>query len=138
MKKIRGFTLIEMVLMIAIGSVLIGGIVLFTFQLSRNTMDIKDMMIATYLAKRQVVHIQRWAYDDINNVSPGPDEAPFTGYWYQRKVSEIASVAAPFGTFGLKKIEVLIARAPGDFDQNILVRIITYRQRYVEFGDGLV
>lgn len=53
-RDFRGFTMIEMIMLVAIGAFVVGGIVAFTRNVAENTIATKDRLAALDLAQRQM------------------------------------------------------------------------------------
>ena len=133
MKKNSGFTLIEFVMIIAIGSFLVAGIVLFTRQQIVNGVNMRDFLIASNLAKLKMAEMNNTTYASLPaGTTTLPAEPSFSGFAVQRVISTIATS----GTITLRQINVLVDYTGGSFS-NPLVQLITYRQSSTTFGDGV-
>ena len=137
MKSSRGFTLIELIVAIAVGSFLIAGIVLFTQQQTSDGIRVKDYLAVLHLAKMKLAETNNMAYASLATGSVVlPDEASFPGFDIQRTVSDVATATVGGQTIRLRQYSVNIDYAGGAFT-NPLVRLVTYRQSQTTFGDGV-
>ena len=133
MKSVRGVTLIELILIIAIGAVLTVGLVKFGTQMVRQGILARDTVIAYNLARLKMAETE---VADFSTLTLGntalADEASFPAYDIRRTCSNVASVAGPIT---LRRVDILIDYAGGNFSRP-LARVITYRHNLVRFGNG--
>ena len=130
MKKKQGFTLIEFIVIIAVGSFLVVGIVLFTRQQIINTVKMQDFLIASNLARLKMAVMNNTAYPSVGTTAPST-EASFPGFIFRQAVTDVAAS----GGSSLRQIQIDVDYSGGSFD-NPIVRLITYRQSNTTFGDG--
>ena len=130
MKNQSGFTLIESVMMIAIGSFLVSGIVLFTRQQTLNAMTMRDFLMASNLARLKMAQMNNTAYPAVGTTAPAA-EGSFPGFIFQQVVTGVATS----GLSSVRQVEIRVDKSGGSFT-NPLVSLITYRQSDTTFGDG--
>ena len=125
----RGFTLIEFVMMIAVSSFLIVGIVLFTRQQVINGVRMRDFVIANNLAKLKMAQMNNTSISLLpigTTIFPAP-EPSFPNFDVERVVSGISS--------SLRQIKILVDYRGRNFSSP-LIQLITYRHVNTTFGDG--
>ncbi len=131
-KTQKGFTLIEFVMMIAISSFLVAGIVLFTRQQMVNGLQMRDFLVASNLARLKMAQMNNTAYSSLPvGTTTLPVEPSFPGFAAQRVISAVATS----GPSSLRQIKILLDYNGGAFSSP-LVQLITYRQSNTTFGDG--
>ncbi len=126
-------TLIELVLVIAVGSVLVLGLVMFSREQVERGVQARDLVIAANLVELKMAQMNNTAFASIptGNVTLA-SEASFPGFQIQRRVSNVTSR----GGFTLRLVDIRVRRVGGSFNQP-LARALTYRQSAVTFGDGV-
>ncbi|GEM_PF-1904963 len=104
-RSAHGFTMIEMIMLIAIGAFVVGGIVAFTRNVTENTIALKDRLAALDLAQRQMETELNAYYGWIgadpggdcldstpefktHNLKPGITETVYGSFKVQRNVTE--------------------------------------------------
>ena len=128
----EGFTLIEFVMMIAISSFLIVGIVLFTRKQVVTGIRMRDFLVANNLAKLKMTQMNNTAFSLLPvSTTTLPVESSFPGFAAQRVISTVSTS----GTSSLRQINILVDYSGGSFSSP-LVKLITYRQSNTTFGDG--
>ena len=132
MKKHRGMTLIELILVIAVGAVLVLGIVLFTRQQTINGVQLRDFTIAYNLGRLKMAQMNLTAYASIPvGTFDYPNEPSFPGYKVRRITSTVTETTiAGKGLVGVRQIDMRVDRSSGNFSKP-LVKLITYRQSHV-------
>ncbi|HTL70510.1 MAG TPA: prepilin-type N-terminal cleavage/methylation domain-containing protein [Candidatus Eisenbacteria bacterium] len=132
-KSSAGVTLIELILIIAIGAVVTGGAVRFAVELTRQGIRARDAAVAYNLARLKMAEADA---ADFSTLTTGnavlPDEASFPGYDIRREISDVATAAGPIT---LRRVDIVVDYAGGTF-ASPLARLITYRHNLVRFGDG--
>src|SRR3990167_3690659 len=131
MRKPNGFTLIEFVMIIAVGSFLVAGIVLFTRQQIVNGVKMRDFLIASNLAELKMAQMNNTAYPATGTTTPSA-EASFPGFIFQQVVTSVATS----GGSSVRQIQMDVDYSGSSFTSP-LVRLITYRQSNTPFGDGV-
>ncbi len=129
-KSDKGFTLIEFVMMIVVGSFLVSGIVLFTKQQVISATEMRDFLIASNLSRLKIAQMNNAAYPAVGTTTPSA-EASFPGFIFRQVVT---SVAASGGS-SVRQVQLDVDYTGGSFS-NPLVRLITYRQSDTTFGNG--
>ena len=132
MRKSRGMTLIELVMIIAIGSALVTGIVTFTQQQSVNGTRMRDYLIALNLARIKMAIQNNTAYASLPAAGTLPAEASLTGFISQIRYGTIITS----GVYNLKPVFIDTDYVGGSF-ANPIVTLVTYREDHVTFGDGI-
>lgn len=127
----KGFTLIEFVMIIAVGSFLVAGIVLFTRQQIVGGVKMRDFLIASNLAKLKMAQMNNTVYPATGTTTPSA-EASFPGFIFRQVVTNVATS----GASSVRQIQIDVDYSGGSF-ANPLVRLMTYRQSNTTFGDGV-
>ncbi len=135
-----GYTMIEMIMTIAIGSVLVGGLVLFSQQIMLSAVKARNLSISLHLA---IVEIERANVMDYSTLVAGTTDLPVTlnhpGFKARRIVSIVNIPPPPPPTGGgtavseLRRIDIKVDLATGNFS-NPLVQLTTYRNSYLLFS----
>lgn len=127
-RLVAGWTLIEIILMIAVGSILaIGATRAMQSQMSA-VIQFRNYMVALHLAKRQMAILNNTAYASLTTASAA--DATFTSFTVATTVTTPYTSAAPAAN--VKKVVVEVS-TPED---GILVQLNTYRTDVVSFGNG--
>lgn len=132
LKNQRGFTLIEFIVVIAVGSFLVAGIVLFSRQQIETVTSLRDMQIALNLAKLKMAEMNNTAYASLPvGTTTLASDSTFPGFMFQRVITSVATS----GTNSLRQIDINVALTTGSF-ASPLVKLTTYRESDTTFGDG--
>lgn len=127
----RGMTLIETVMMIAVGSIVVGGIVHFTQTLTINENKMRDRLFALDLAQMQMESLMNTPYTSL---ADGSTDIVFYGFKVRQTVALDRTLTQTQGsvslTFSVKKITMTADYGSGDFTKPLL-QIVTYRQSNV-------
>jgi hypothetical protein len=126
MKNKRGVTLLELTMMIALGSILIIGISRGAQAQIKNTVDMRNYMIALNLAKKQMAIMNNGAYPAVGTTAPAADAA-FPNFTYSQVVSSVATS----GVYSIRQIQLDVLNGT-----RVLVRLYTYRSDLITFGNG--
>jgi type II secretory pathway pseudopilin PulG len=130
MKRKSGLTLVELVLMIAISSVLLISLSRAVQALIESQVVMRDTYIALNLAKLQMAKMNNAAYPAAGTTNPTSAES-FTDFGYTQVVTEIFTS----GGNSVREIYLDVTRAG-----EVLVRLYTYRTNAVNgttgFGNG--
>lgn len=128
-------TLVELITILAVGSILIVGLVLFVRSQVENSVRMRDFQIGVNLARLKMA--------DANNIPPAslaagtydyPGEPSFPGFKVQRKIALVTQTTMPGGVVDtLWRIDMLVDYVSGDFSKP-LVGLITYRQNHATFS----
>jgi prepilin-type N-terminal cleavage/methylation domain-containing protein len=137
-KGARGFTMVELIMTIAIGSVLVLGIVLFTRTQFEQSVRSSDLLTAMNLARLKMADLDRQAYASIPATGSTTNYAAdpvIPGFIVRLNVTLVESAGAGANLRELKQLELLVDYVGGDFVPP-LARLITYRQNGTSFGNG--
>lgn len=139
---VRGMTMIEVIMMIAIGSFIVSGIVLFSRQLSMNALEMQNRIMATDTARLDAEAVTRSAYNSVVSST-----TTINGFSVRRTVGTAAMFDQQAlddndlatGTVDpgwvmvrsrLKQITIEVDEAGGDFSSP-LAQILTFKQSLV-------
>lgn len=126
-----GFTLIELIVTIAVGGFLVAGIVLLTRQQVMAGVQSRDHLTAVQLAKRRMAEVSNLPDASLATSTSSPYDSALPGFQCRTTVTnELTS-----GTVILRQILVEVDRASGSFEAP-LASLRTYRVNVVTFGDG--
>jgi len=129
----RGFTLIEMVMIIAVGSIVVGGMVLFSAQHARQSVQMRDQVVSIYLAQRYMAESNNVAFAALPPATTNfAADAAFGGFRARRIVTALATS----GTNVLRQVEIQVARTADAAFAAPVARLWTYRQSNVTYGTG--
>ena len=130
----KAFSLIELIVMIAVGSFLVSGLVLFTNQQMKNGVQMRDFLVALDLARLKIAESNNTAYASLPvGTTSLADDPSFSGFDLQRVIS-LVNTGAP-NPVTIRQIDISVDYAGGTF-LNPLVKLTTYRQSNTTFGDG--
>ncbi len=129
--KKRGFTLIELILMIAVGSILLLGISSAAQLQVKATTDNRDFLIALHLAKRQMAIMNKGAYPAVASEAALTADAAFPDFIPTREVVSVDTS----GSFSLREIRIRIRK--GSSSGPVLITLYTYRSDLLTFGNGI-
>src|SRR3989338_312905 len=105
--KSKGFSLIEFIVMIAVGSFLVSGIVLFTLQQTKNGTQMRDFLVALDLARLKMAEMNNTAYASLPvGTTALADDPSFPGFDIQRAVS-LVNTGAP-NSVTIRRIDIRI------------------------------
>ena len=134
-KNNQGFSLIEFIVMIAVGSFLVSGLVLFTRQQAVNGTQMRDFLVALDLARVKMAEMNNTAYASLTvGTTTLADDASFPGFDIQRVIT-LVNTGAP-NPVTIRQIDIKIDYAGGTFS-NPLIKLSAYRQSNTTFGDGI-
>ena len=128
----RGMTLIELVMIIAVGSALLVGVIKFTQQQILNGSRMRDYLIAANLAKLKMAVQNNTAYASLPAAGTLPAEASLGGFISQIRYGTIITS----GVDNLKPVFIDVDYTGGSF-ANPVVTLVSYREDHVTFGDGV-
>lgn len=123
-----GWTLIEIILMIAVGSILAIGATRAVQSQMTAVIKFKNYMMALHLAKRQMAILNNTAYASLSTASAA--DTTFTDFTVSTTVTTPYTNVSPAAN--VKKVVVEVS-TPKD---GILVQLNTYRTDIVSFGNG--
>ncbi len=124
-----GMTLIELIMLIAIGSIIVGGVVMFVRELTVSQTRMRDRLLALDLAQMQMESLMNSPYDSLADGTV----SVFYGFKVKQTVTETASVTQTYTapnvtlTYAVKKISLTADYESGDFSKP-LFQLTTYRQ----------
>ena len=127
MKAKRGFSLIELVIMIAVSSALFVGMGRAVQSQIKMAGDNRDYLIALNLAKQQMAIMNLASLPAVGTTTPSDVGVAFSGFTFTQVVTSIAVS----GSFNLRQIQMDVLKGG-----TVLVRLYTYRTDLVTFGDG--
>ena len=139
MKRISGTTLIELIMTIAIGAFLVGGLTLSYQQQVKSSTQMRDFLIAMNLAQEWQADANNTDFDALSNtIGVG-----LQGF-HIKMIVDIASSTPindpeyPGGSYtvALKMIDIRVILTGGNFDSP-LARLVTYRVNHAQFGNGV-
>ena len=140
MRNSRGMTLIELIMIIAIGSALVAGVVKFTQQQIYNGSRMRDYLVALNLARIQMAKDNNTNYATLRGASVPPfwtdlgseSGGSFPGFILRRYIQSETT-----GATGVKimQVDIKVDYAGGTF-ANPIVWLITYHKDHVFFGPG--
>ena len=136
-----GMTMIEVIMMITIGSFIVSGIVLFSRELSVNAVNLQNRISATDIGRQEAEAVMRSAYAAVPD---GTIVTVINGFRVMRQVSPVSQwvqtaldenhlgmgPGAVIITHGLRQVEIRVDEADGDFSSP-LARILTFKQSHV-------
>ena len=130
MKRLRGFTLMEITITIAVAAVLFTGVSSAVQALIGAAVQNRDYLIALNLAKRQMAVMNNSSYPAVASETALSADSAFTDFI---PTQEVVSVATN-GSESIREIRVRVRR--GSSSGPVLVLLYTYRSSIVSFGDG--
>ena len=122
----RGFSLMELTLMIAVGAILLVGVGRAIQNQMVNAIDMRNFMVSLNLVKRQMAVMNNAAYPAVGTTSPATD-ALFPNFTFTRVVTAVAAN----GANNIRRIQMDVSIG-GD----LIVRVYTYRTNTATFGNG--
>ena len=122
----RGFSLIELVIMIAVSSALFVGMGRAVQSQLKTATDNRDYLIALHLAKQQMARMNEAAYPAVGTTAPASDAA-FPNFTF----SQVVSAVVTSGTSSIRQIQMDVLKGSA-----VLVRLYTYRSNIITFGNG--
>lgn len=133
-RKNRGLTLIELILVVAVGSILVVGLVLFARSEIENTVRVRDFLIAMNLARLEMAVTEN---QPSSSLAAGtydyPSEANFPGFKIRRIITLLTQTTMPDSTVNtLWQVDMIADYATGNFSAP-LFKLITYRQNHATF-----
>ena len=129
-KDQRGFSLIEMTIMIAIGAVLFTSITRSAMTLSKAITENREYLVALNLAKRQMAISDNSAYPAVAAEAAQTAHTDFPDFIPTQEVTSIAVS----GSNSIRQITIRIRR--GSATGAVLMRLDTYRSDIITFGNG--
>ncbi len=133
--RARGFTIVELILVVAVGSLLVLGITLFTAQQVSNGSQMRDFLEALDLARLKMAEMNNTTYASLPvGTTTLTGEPSFPGLALQRVVT-LVNTGAP-NPVTLRRIDIKVDHTGGTF-ANPLIQLTTYRESNTTFGDGV-
>ena len=126
----RGYSLIEMTLMIAIGAVLFISIGPAAQNLAERAIENRDYLIALNLAKWQMALLMNSGYPAVTSETAQTADPAFPDFIPTQEVVD----AATSGAHSLREVRVRVRR--GSSSGPVLVLLHTYRSDILTFGNG--
>lgn len=130
-RAVRGATLIELTMMIAVAAVFFIGLSRGYMTLVKCTADSRDYLIAYNLARRQMAIMNNSAYPAVVAETALAADPDFPNFIPTQTVTSVATS----GSNSIRLITVRIRR--NSLSGAVLVRLDTYRTDLVTFGNGL-
>ena len=123
-------------MIIVAAAVLVIGVVKFTHQQIKNSTKMRDYLIALNLARLQMARTNNIDYATLtaSTNTTLPQEANFLGFDVRRAVGA-ETTGAPNGV-KIKEVDIIVDYVGGDFTTSPLIKLVTYRENNVTFGDG--
>ena len=127
----KGFTLIEMIIMIGVASVLMIGMGRAVRSQVESVTRMRNFYVAMNLAKKYMAVMNNAAFPGLGTTDPesAGDKTSFPGFTMSQVVSNVATSGADFNY----RIEITVTSAN---DSRQLVDLNTYRTNTASFGDG--
>ena len=126
----RGFSLMEMTIMIAIGAVLFTSLSRSVMTLSELITDNRNYTIALSLAKRQMAIMNNAAYPAVAAEAAQTAHTDFPSFIPTQTVTSVATS----GTNSIRQITIRIRL--NSVTGPVLIRLDTYRSNIITFGNG--
>ena len=143
-RGVAGMTMIEVILLIAIGSFVVMGIVLFTRQMALNATQTRERLAAMDVARAAMEEVMRMNYAALPS---GDTDFNLNGYRVRRSVNTTAGWSKTvrddnrlFGAgqvdefivipFGVRQIQIFVDEPGGDFTVP-LVQIVSFKHSHV-------
>ena len=130
LSKSRGFTLIEMALMIAIGAALFIGIGPAAQNLAERAIENRNYLIALNLAKWQMAIMMNSSYPAVAAETEQTADPAFPDFV---PTQEVVS-ADTNGAHSLREVRIRVRH--GSSSGPVLVLLHTYRSDVITFGNG--
>ena len=125
-----GFTLIELVMMTAIGGIILTGMSLATQTQMRTVIDNRNYLIALNLAKQEMAVMNLAAYPAVAAEAALTADPAFPNF---TPTQEVVSIATNGGN-SIREIRIRIRK--GSISGPVLVALYTYRSDILTFGNG--
>ena len=126
----RGFTLIEMTIMIGVAAVLFISVSRAAQTLVDASVENRNYLVALNLAKNQMAIMNNAAYPAVAAETTQTAISPFTDFI---PTQEVVSVATSGGN-SIRQITIRIRL--GSATGSVLIRLDTYRSNILTFGNG--
>ncbi len=130
-KNNRGFTLIEMTMIVVVGAALMFGIVFAAQALFKSTVENRNYLIAFNLARRQMAIANNGTYPAVSSETAQTTDGNFPDFVPTQEVTQIDTS----GSNSLRQICVRVHL--GSSSGPVLVTLYTYRSDILTFGDGV-
>jgi prepilin-type N-terminal cleavage/methylation domain-containing protein len=127
----RGFTLIEMTLMIAVGSILVTSLVFAAQTHYKATIENRNYLIGFNLARRQMAIMYNTGYPAIMSETAQAVDSGFPDFIPTQEVTLIDSAGGH--TLEQICIRVRLRSSTGP----VLASLYTFRSDIITFGDGV-
>ena len=133
----KGYTLVEFIAILGVGSVLVVGLTFFLRAQTENAVRTRDYVIALNLARLQMEKASATSIGGAEWGSRLFNDPLFPGMLGQQTVTALRTNASPSATLFQIDEEVGYGPAGGPYNPaNRLVILSTYRESRVVFGDG--
>ncbi len=130
-KNRRGFTLMEMTIMIGIGAVLFMGLSRSVLTLTELIIENRNYLTAFNLAKRQMAIMENSAYPAVAAEAAQTADTAFPSFIPTQTVTSVA-------TSGTNSIRLITIRVRlNSVTGAVLVRFDTYRSNIITNGNGI-
>lgn len=130
-KHPRGFTLMEMTIMIGLGAVLFISAGRAVQTMVDAAVENRNMLIALNLAKRQMAIMANSAYPAVAAEAAQTADTAFPNFIPTQEVTSVATS----GTNSIRQITIRIRH--GSSTGPVLIRLDTYRSSIITSGNGL-
>ena len=125
----RGFTLIELVMMIGVGAVLFTSISKAVLAMNEMIIENRNYVVALNIAKRQMAVMNNSAYPAVAAEAALAADANYPQFI---PTQEVSAVAGATDTIRLITVRVRLQSVSGP----VLIRLDTYRSNVITFGNG--
>jgi prepilin-type N-terminal cleavage/methylation domain-containing protein len=130
-KNNRGYTLIEMIIVIAVGSILMAGLVSAAQIQFKSTVENRNYLVALNLAMRQMAIANSADYPALSIETAQTADSSFPNFIPTQEVTLI-------DTSGIHSLELICVRVRlGSLSGPVLVALNTYRSDILTLGDGV-
>ncbi len=126
----RGFTLVELIIMTAVGGVLLTGLGLSVQNQINASITNRNYLVALQLAKRQMAIVQNAAYPSPMGETAQTVDANFPDFFPTLQVVT-ADTNGP-----VTLLEIYVRVREGSSSGPLLVELFTYRSNLVTYGNG--
>ena len=127
----RGYTLVELITMVAVGAVLLTGLGLAIQNQMKAAIKNRDYLVALNLAKRQMALVNIGSYPAVAVETALTADADFPDFIPTQEVVSVDTSVSD----SLREIRVRIRR--DSISGEVLITLYTYRSNILTFGNGI-
>lgn len=133
----KGYSLVEFIVILGVGSVLVAGLTLFLRAQTENAVKTRDYFIALNLARLQMEKMSATSIGGAEWGNKQFSDPLFPGLLGKQEITALRTNASPAATLYQIDEEVGYGQAGDPYNSaNRLVTLSTYRENKVVFGDG--